>query len=98
HNMAFFYLPGIMVVWLGYPGERAIRARARPALLVFAVVFLLYMPWLQTLRHQLKLVQTAFWVAASIARDVLDSFCVLLGFDPRTGQAIVRDRLHIHTF
>jgi 4-amino-4-deoxy-L-arabinose transferase-like glycosyltransferase len=97
HNMALFYLPGIALMWLLYPGERAIRARIRDALLVFSIVLLLYMPWLPTLRRQLQVVHTGFWVAAPNAHDLLDSLCVLLGFDTPTLQAIFRDRFHIHS-
>jgi hypothetical protein len=97
HNMVLFYLPGIAVMWLIYPGEMTIRARVRNALVVFSVVLLLYAPWLPTLGHQLQLIHTGFWVAAPSAKNLSDSLCVLLGFDPRTLQAIFRDRLHIHT-
>jgi mannosyltransferase len=97
HNMTLFYLPAIAAMWLVYPGERTIRARIRDALIVFSVVLLLYMPWLPTLHRQLRMVHTGFWVPVPKAQDLLDSLCVLLGFDTPTFQALFRDRFHIHT-
>jgi mannosyltransferase len=94
HNMAVFYLPGLAVVWLVYPAESTIRARVRDALLVFAGALLLYLPWLPTLRGQLERIHRGFGTAAPKARDLLDSLCVLSGFDTRTLQIIFRDRLH----
>ena len=98
HNMAFFYLPGLAVVWLIYPGQRTLARRIGDSVFVFAAVFLLYLPWLRTLRQQLKSVHTAFWVTAPRGRDLLDSLGVLLGIDPRTGQEIFRGRLHLDVF
>ena len=98
HNMAFFYLPGLAVVWLIYPGSGTLAKRIRDSVFAFAVVLLLYLPWLGTLRQQLKSVHTAFWVTAPLGRDLLDSLCVLLGLDPRTGQEIFRGRMHLDMF
>ena len=46
HNMAFFYLPGLAVVWLIYPGSGTLAKRIRDSVFAFAVVLLLYLPWL----------------------------------------------------
>jgi uncharacterized membrane protein len=96
HNMAFFYLPGLALMWLIYPGAKTTRERVRDAFFVFSLVLLMYLPWLRTLRGQLRMIHSNFWVAVPNGKDLLDSLCVFLGFDPRTGQAIFRDQLHLH--
>jgi hypothetical protein len=94
HNIALFYLPGLAVMWLIYPAEMTMRVRVRDLLLVFAGVLLLYLPWVPVLHEQLQRIHGGFWVAAPKVADVLDSLCVLSGFDTRTFQALFRDHFH----
>ncbi len=94
HNITIFYLPGIAVMWLVYPGEKTIRARVRDGLVVFSAVLLLYIPWLPHLRGHMQRIHTGWQLAPPKAKDALDSLCVLSGFDTRTLQAIFRDRVH----
>ena len=95
HNMALFYLPGIAAVWFVYPAETTRRARVRDALLIFFAVLFLYMPWLPTLRRQTQITHRAFWVLEPKGRDLLDSLCVLSGFDVATLQDVFRSRFHV---
>ena len=97
HNMALFYLPGIAVMWMVYPGERTILARVKDALLAFSAVFLLYIPWLPTLRRQLQMTHGNYWRTVPTVRGLLGSLCVFLGFDIESFKAILHDRLHIRT-
>jgi mannosyltransferase len=94
HNMALFYLPAIALMWLIYPAERAMRARVMDLSLVFAIVFLLYIPWVPTLRAQWQAVHAEFWLPAPAARNLLESLCVFSGFDTSTFQSIFRERFH----
>jgi len=95
HNIALFYLPGVAIMWLIYPSEKTIRARVREGLLVFSATLFLYIPWLPTLHGQLQRVRLGFWVARPRLRDLLDSLCVLSGFDAHTFQNVVRARFHV---
>ncbi len=94
HNIALFYLPGIVIMWLVYPAERTIGGRVRDALFVFSAVLLLYIPWLPHLLGHIRRIHRGWWVATPQARDLLDSLCVLSGFDTHTFQTIFRNRFH----
>lgn len=96
HNMALFYLPGFALLWLVYPSERALLARLKDGLLAGLVVLLLYLPWLPTLAAQVQRVHRGWTLATPGVRNLLDSLCILSGFDTRTLQAVSRDQLHIH--
>jgi uncharacterized membrane protein len=98
HNMTFFYLPGMAVMWFVYPAERRLLARVRDGLLVCSVVLLLYVPWLPTLSAQLQRIHRGFTLATPKARDLLDSLCVLSGFDTSTLQDVFRGRFHTRLF
>jgi 4-amino-4-deoxy-L-arabinose transferase-like glycosyltransferase len=99
HNMAWLYLPGLAVFWFVYPSEMTVRARIRIGLIVAALVLLSYLPWLPTLGVQLRGLQQfqqsqPFWVPKPRARDLLETLCVLSGFDTRTLQDVFRDHFH----
>lgn len=96
HNMALIYLPGFAVLWLVYPSERTLHARLKDGLFSASVVLLLYLPWLPTLRAQMQRVHRGWINATPGLGDLLNSFCLLSGFDPRALQAVFRDQLHIH--
>lgn len=96
HNMALFYLPGFAVLWLVYPSERTLLARVKDGLLAGSVVLLLYLPWLPTLAAQVQRVHRGWINATPGVRDLLDSLCILSGFDTRTLQTVFRDQLRIN--
>jgi uncharacterized membrane protein len=96
HNMALFYLPGFAVLWLVYPSERTLLARVKDGLLAGSVVLLLYLPWLPTLAAQVQRIHRGWINATPGVRDLLDSLCILSGFDTRTLQTVFRDQLRIH--
>jgi uncharacterized membrane protein len=45
HNMMFFYLLALNVIWLIYPAERALAQRMRELLLADILAGVLYLPW-----------------------------------------------------
>ena len=94
HNMAWFYLPGLAVLWFIYPSEMAMGARLRNASIVAAVALLSYVPWLPSLGEQMRSVRTTAGFPKPRVRDVLETLCILSGFDTRTFQDIFRDHLH----
>ena len=94
HNMAWFYLPGLAVLWFVYPSEMTIGARIRSALIVAVVVLLSYIPWLPSLGEQMRSVHAFFGAPRPRARDILETLCILSGFDTRTFQDVFRDHLH----
>lgn len=96
HNIALFYLPGFAVLWLVYPSERTLLARVKDGLLAGSVVLLVYLPWLPTLGAQLQWIHRRWTSAKPKVGDLLDSLCILSGFDIRTLQTVFRDQLRIH--
>jgi len=98
HNIAFFDLPGMIVIWLIYPRERMSLGRVRDGLLVCSIVLLLYVPWLPTLAAQSQRIHRGFTLAIPQIQDLLDSVCVLSGFDTRALQTVFRGPLHTRIF
>jgi mannosyltransferase len=94
HNVAWFYLPGLAVLWFVYPSAMTIGARIRNGLIVAAGALLSYLPWLPTLGKQIRLVEASFWVHEPRVRDLLRTLCILNGLDTRALQDIFRDLLH----
>jgi len=94
HNMAWFYLPGLTVFWFLYPSEMTIRARIRGGVIVAGVTLLLYVPWLPSLGIQARVVHEHFWVPKPSAPDLLETLCVLSGFDTITFQEVFRNYFH----
>lgn len=81
HNMAMFYLPGFVVVWFAYPSQMGLRRRIRNAMVVGAMVFLLYLPWLPILIKQIKAVHGYYWAPKPSLIDLLTSLCTFSGID-----------------
>jgi hypothetical protein len=97
HNMALSYLPGIMVLWFVYPGQKKLFARVREGLLIGSAVLVFYLPWLPTLAAQSGRMNRGWWLTAVPGmRDLVNSVCMLSGFDPNALQTAVRNQLHIH--
>jgi uncharacterized membrane protein len=100
HNMAWFYLPGLAVLWFIYPSEMTLGSRFRNALIVGTVVLLSYLPWLPSLRAQMRLIHGpvwTFWTSKPRARDLLETLCVVSGIDTRTFQDLFRSYFHSQT-
>jgi uncharacterized membrane protein len=81
HNMMFFYLPAIALVWLVYPSARLIRVRLIEASLTFVIVLLSFLPWLPTLWRQTKIIHSGFWLPAPTMGNLMDSLCILSGLN-----------------
>ena len=94
HNLALFYLPGLVVFWLVYPGERKLPDRFKDGLKISFAVFLVYVPWLPSLFEQLHRQRKFgnFWLSRPSFRNLLESFSVLFGFDPQSLQELLRAR------
>jgi uncharacterized membrane protein len=97
HNMAWFYLPGLAVLWFIYPSEMTLGSRFRNALIAGTVVLLTYLPWLPSLRAQMRLVHGSFWASKPQARDLLETLCIVSGIDTRTFQDLFRTYFHSQT-
>lgn len=71
HNMMFFYLFALDIVWLIYPSERAWTRRAREMLLANLCMALLYLPWAASLLTQINAVAgNLYWVPRPTLWDV----------------------------
>jgi uncharacterized membrane protein len=81
HNMMFFYLPGIALLWILYPAGPKFGRRILDGLLCGFVVFLLFLPWLRNLIAQTKLVSKSFWIHRPTYADLADTLCTLSGLD-----------------
>ena len=96
HNMALFYLPGLMLLWFLYPARMMeIRRRLTDGLLIGFAVLVLYIPWILKLRAQATQIQQGFWISKPQVHDLLNTLCVLSGMDPDTIQKVARQHLHI---
>lgn len=96
HNTFFFYLPGIAIMWFVYPSERTFRSRLANGLGIAFFVLFLYAPWVPMLREQMQRVREYFWASRPGTKEVLESLCILSGFDIPTLQHAFRDQLHLH--
>jgi 4-amino-4-deoxy-L-arabinose transferase-like glycosyltransferase len=92
HNIVFFYLPGFAFLWLVYPARRDLQGRIKDGLLAGLAVFVLYLPWLPTLRAQLlrQGTQGNFWLPVPGIRSLLDTICISTGLDTTALQLIFR--------
>jgi uncharacterized membrane protein len=95
HNIALFYLPGLAVLWFTYPSVRTLGERVRDGVIVGAVALLSYLPWLPSLDAQRRLVNGGFWVHKPRVQDLLETLCILSGFDTFTFQYLFRDHFHV---
>jgi hypothetical protein len=95
HNLAWFYLPGLVVFWFTYPSEMTARARIKGGLIGAGETLLLFLPWLPSFIAQARFVrQGGFWAPRPGPRDLLDSLCILDGFDTRSFQDLFRSHFH----
>jgi uncharacterized membrane protein len=81
HNMALYYIPGLVIFWFTYPSEMTIRQRGRNALIAGAAVILIYVPWLPLLIDQARSVHGYFWAPKPSIRDLCDSLFTFNGLD-----------------
>src|ERR1700730_617026 len=61
HNMMFFYLFALDVMWLIYPSERSWPQRLKELLLANILAALLYLPWALSLFAQVAAVSGSLW-------------------------------------
>ena len=81
HNMMFFYVLGLNVVWLAYPSERSWRQRIKEVLLADLIVGLFYLPWLPSLYSQV-VVHKSFWAPRPTLSDLFHTWTLITGFYP----------------
>jgi len=76
HNMMFFYLLALNIVWLIYPSEKVWTRRIPDIMLANACMVLLYLPWAVSLVAQVAAVAgNLYWVP----RPTLSSVAATLG-------------------
>jgi mannosyltransferase len=95
HNMMFFYLPGLAVLWIVYPVGPRLGRRILDGLLCVIAVFLLFSPWLANLIAQTKLVSKSFWIPRPTFGDLADTLCALSGLDPRYVARFTAHSMHL---
>ncbi|MGA3294405.1 MAG: glycosyltransferase family 39 protein [Candidatus Acidiferrales bacterium] len=95
HNMAFFYLPGLALIWVLYPSPRSLPRRAADMVLAASAVLVLYAPWIPVLREQVHAIRAGYWVPRPGLRDPFDTLCILLGLDTASLQTAVPRRFHV---
>ena len=83
HNMMFFYLPGLALLWLFYPSDQSPVRRALDSASCGALVLLLYLPWLPHLLSQTRQVARVFWAARPSPSTLSLAICSLSGLDVR---------------
>lgn len=82
HNIMFFYLLALNVVWLIYPSERTWTRRIREMLLANACMGLLYLPWVVNLLAQVTAVAgNLYWVPRPTLQTVTGTLRDTAGFD-----------------
>jgi uncharacterized membrane protein len=95
HNMMFFYLPALVLVWLLYPSSRTARQRIAEISVAGVSTLILYLPWVPTLWRQTKLVQHTFWVAPPTSSKLADTLLLLAGVFPDYLHALSARLLHL---
>jgi len=82
HNMMFFYLLALDLVWLIYPSERGWTRRIPEVLLANMCIGLLYLPWAVSLASQVGAVSgNLYWVPRPTLRTVAGTISEIAGFD-----------------
>jgi mannosyltransferase len=82
HNMMFFYLLALNVIWLIYPAERALAQRMRELLLADILAGVLYLPWGLSLFTQVAAVGgNLWWVPRPTAGSLIRTLRDMAGFD-----------------
>ncbi|HEV3482147.1 MAG TPA: glycosyltransferase family 39 protein [Candidatus Acidoferrales bacterium] len=85
HNMMFFYLLSLNVVWLIYPSERVWTRRLREMLLANVCMGILYSPWVASLLAQVNTVSgNLYWVPRPTLWSVAGTLRGTAGFETRS--------------
>jgi mannosyltransferase len=82
HNMMFFYLFALNVIWLTYPSERPWTERLKELMLADALAAVLYLPWVPSLLTQIRVdvVQKSFWAPRPTVSTLFGTLSLLAGF------------------
>jgi hypothetical protein len=81
HNMALYYMPGLVVFWFLYPSNMIFRDRLKRGMIAGAMVILLYIPWMPVLVKQARSVHGYFWAPKPTLTDLCNTLCVFSGLD-----------------
>jgi 4-amino-4-deoxy-L-arabinose transferase-like glycosyltransferase len=82
HNMMFFYLLALDIVWLIYPSDRAWTQRIREMLLANVCMGLLYLPWVVNLLGQVTAVAgNLYWVPRPTLWSLAGTLRYIAGLD-----------------
>ena len=83
HNMMFFYVLSLDIVWLLYPSERRLALRVRDITLANACIGILYLPLVVNLLHQVRAVAgNLYWVQKPTLLTVVGTLTETAGFEP----------------
>lgn len=93
HNMALYYLPGVVLFWFIYPSVLTFRDRLKKAAIAALSVALLYAPWVPVLIQQVRAVHGYFWAPKPTFADIASSLCTFCGIDP---YALREVRYYVH--
>ena len=82
HNMLFFYLLGLNVLWITYPSDRPWIRRLWEVVSADALAVIAYLPWVPSLWHQVatQVVHKGFWASRPTAEVFFRTLSVLAGF------------------
>ena len=81
HNMALYYLPGLIAFWFVYPSNMTFGARLKKVALVGSIVLFLYLPWLPTLIRQVVSVHGYYWAPKPSIKDLFGTLDIFSGID-----------------
>jgi hypothetical protein len=93
HNMAWFYIPGLLVFWFCYPSEMDLRGRLKRGAVIAGIVFALFAAWIRPMWVQVRLVHDNFWPVKPGVTDLFRTICIYCGIDADDLQVALR--LHL---
>ena len=94
HNMMFFYLLALDIVWLIYPSERVWTQRLRETLLANICMGILYAPWVVSLLAQVNAISgNLYWVPRPTLWSAATTIRETAGFEMRSLSLLAQKSL-----
>ena len=92
HNMALYYLPGLLLFGIVYPSPMDFKDRMKRIAIISGSIILCYVPWLPLLIKQARSVHGYFWASRPTLNDLGYTLCAFCGVDL---DVLKRLRYHI---